>query len=388
MLSSLPPELLREIIESAVPHSFHSTTYRTRQKTLCSLSLVSKQFRAIAQPLLLEVVRIDPKRNLNRFIAGQQGGGGGGEEQERAINVKQAVLSCGWLEPTPEEYPNLKQMLSSVTALSMYHIPEAILSCTELESFSSSKIILSDPGLQVGIFTSDFSATGLTSLTLSNIDWKNPRTFTLPHLQSLTLHSLDYTFVSSFLDLVALPSLRHFAFDFDFSVDMLQHSAFNRLLPDLETLCSFEHHWTDSDSGFLHAYVEKTLIISDLETFSDSWSQTSDFPFAHLLFTNTDISVAEAADHISYYLDEFASSIKKGGRPALRSIFLDPWLLDPDSLPRCLRQSVKYLARVCRQKGIEVVVEPGRRDFSSDPWISPSFVERQKKLRMEEKKAK
>jgi hypothetical protein len=56
MLSSLPTELIREIIESTVPHTFHSTTYTERQKTLRSLTLVSKLFHSIAQPLLLEIV--------------------------------------------------------------------------------------------------------------------------------------------------------------------------------------------------------------------------------------------------------------------------------------------------------------------------------------------
>ncbi|GAA5843640.1 hypothetical protein JCM3766R1_007194 [Sporobolomyces carnicolor] len=52
----LPSELVREIIELAVPGSFHSTTYRDRLSTLAPLCLVSHQFHAIAQPLLDEIV--------------------------------------------------------------------------------------------------------------------------------------------------------------------------------------------------------------------------------------------------------------------------------------------------------------------------------------------
>jgi len=65
MLSSLPPELLALVIESTIPHTFHSTTYRDRQRTLCSLSLVSKTFRSIAQPLLLEIVWIKSAQHLD-----------------------------------------------------------------------------------------------------------------------------------------------------------------------------------------------------------------------------------------------------------------------------------------------------------------------------------
>ena len=56
--SSLPPELVHQVIESTVPHTFHSKTYNKRQRTLCSLSLVSKLFRSIAQPLLIEIVKL------------------------------------------------------------------------------------------------------------------------------------------------------------------------------------------------------------------------------------------------------------------------------------------------------------------------------------------
>lgn len=56
MLSLLPTELLEQIIEATVPHSYHSETYRKRQDTLRSLSLVSRRFRAVAQPLLARVV--------------------------------------------------------------------------------------------------------------------------------------------------------------------------------------------------------------------------------------------------------------------------------------------------------------------------------------------
>jgi len=59
MISRLPPELLRQIINGAIPPFFHSETYRLRQSNLCSLSLVSKDFLQIAQPLLFEIVWVE-----------------------------------------------------------------------------------------------------------------------------------------------------------------------------------------------------------------------------------------------------------------------------------------------------------------------------------------
>jgi len=64
MLSSLPTELLRQIIESTVPRTFHSQTYDERQATLLRLSLVSRRFRQIAQPLLFEIVSVQTPEKL------------------------------------------------------------------------------------------------------------------------------------------------------------------------------------------------------------------------------------------------------------------------------------------------------------------------------------
>jgi hypothetical protein len=78
MLYSLPTELIRQIIESTVPHTFHSTTYQERQNTLLSLSLVSKLFQSIAQPLLFEIVWIkSPQELIDLPFSSSRGGGGG-----------------------------------------------------------------------------------------------------------------------------------------------------------------------------------------------------------------------------------------------------------------------------------------------------------------------
>lgn len=73
MLASLPTELVRDIIESTVPHTFHTTTYEDRQRALCSLSLVSTLFRSIAQPILLEIVRIQSNSQMDVELATQDG---------------------------------------------------------------------------------------------------------------------------------------------------------------------------------------------------------------------------------------------------------------------------------------------------------------------------
>jgi len=72
--SSLPTELVRQIIESSVPSTFHSTTHKDRQSTLRSLCLVSRQIRSIAQPLLSEaiLIRSYPKSaTVNALLANE-----------------------------------------------------------------------------------------------------------------------------------------------------------------------------------------------------------------------------------------------------------------------------------------------------------------------------
>jgi len=66
--SSLPTELVRQIIESSVPSTFHSTTYRDRQATLLSLCLVSRRFFSIAQPTLFEIVWINSFDKLDDIL--------------------------------------------------------------------------------------------------------------------------------------------------------------------------------------------------------------------------------------------------------------------------------------------------------------------------------
>ncbi|GAA6010093.1 hypothetical protein JCM11491_005864 [Sporobolomyces phaffii] len=57
-LANLPPEILREIIEWTIPHEYSGRNYCDRQQCLSALSLVSRRFRDIAQPLLSTIVKL------------------------------------------------------------------------------------------------------------------------------------------------------------------------------------------------------------------------------------------------------------------------------------------------------------------------------------------
>lgn len=68
--SSLPPELVRQIIESSVPSTYHSTTYGKGQSTLRSLCLTERRFLPIAQTLLRETIELDKKDKIAMATTG------------------------------------------------------------------------------------------------------------------------------------------------------------------------------------------------------------------------------------------------------------------------------------------------------------------------------
>jgi len=68
MPSSLPTELLRQIIESTAPSRYHTLTYAERQRTLLRLCLVSHRFRQIAQPLLRQVICFSGAERLSKLV--------------------------------------------------------------------------------------------------------------------------------------------------------------------------------------------------------------------------------------------------------------------------------------------------------------------------------
>lgn len=55
-LSSLPTELVRQIIDSTLPSISEKNFHKTRQRTLSPLCLVSRQFRDISQSILREII--------------------------------------------------------------------------------------------------------------------------------------------------------------------------------------------------------------------------------------------------------------------------------------------------------------------------------------------
>jgi hypothetical protein len=68
---SLPPELVRAIVESAAECDSTLNSYEARQRSLSALTLVNQTFHEIAQPLLLRRIRFDKRKSLEQSDLGE-----------------------------------------------------------------------------------------------------------------------------------------------------------------------------------------------------------------------------------------------------------------------------------------------------------------------------
>ena len=135
--SCLPPELVHQIIHSTVPHTFHSTTYNERQDILCRLSLVSRQFRSIAQPLLLDIAWIDHNDELKLIL-----GDGAG------VVTRQLILYIA-KDLHPKSISKLAQCAQKLRSLTVteqvdrvVHLDDLSLCKSQSLSFASARVSL------------------------------------------------------------------------------------------------------------------------------------------------------------------------------------------------------------------------------------------------------
>ncbi|GAA5984520.1 hypothetical protein JCM5350_004745 [Sporobolomyces pararoseus] len=161
MLSTLPPELLHQIIESTVPHTFHTTTYPNRQRTLCSLSLVSKRFQAIAQPLLFEIVWIPALKTIQRFESAGKGAGTDGRTSIGRNRVKEVAIGDSMLDGVApldvdaDEVCSLTALLDPEVVPNLRHLALVIAEAQAAENLKASRFDQLIPQLRTLSFDLD-----------------------------------------------------------------------------------------------------------------------------------------------------------------------------------------------------------------------------------------
>ncbi|GAA5846738.1 hypothetical protein JCM3766R1_005047 [Sporobolomyces carnicolor] len=358
MLSSLPPELLRNIIESTVPHSFHQGTYSERQTTLCSLSLVSRQFYAIAQPLLKEVIWIEFPGQLDslRF-----------DEGDRTCARR---FRIGWLvvngninvfrEPEDQSSPEPSRLRTLGRILSLADAITLDMARRNFNDFAWTHLV---------------SNANLTYLHL--FDWfeRSPTTSALTNLRSLALTHASFTLIKSILNPKLLPRLQNFAFEGE-EVAALRDSKLDAMLPQLETLTFDYSRWSDPRLAFLHSAANKTLVNVLADQLADVTIQP--VPVTHMRLESIDYQSGDSTQRSVPDLVTFV----RDPRCRLRSIYL------PSSFTPTLSElsvdaatSISILFDACRAHDVDVVIEEGPEEWY-DPLVSPEFVHRQRAARI------
>jgi len=111
MFNRLPPELVRQIIESSAPSTYHYETYADRQATLCQFGLVCKLFREIAQPLLFEIVYIDWQWKLDALLTTLKSKPWNGVVREAAVRDSyRRSLEVGHLQRISRSFQGLRSL--------------------------------------------------------------------------------------------------------------------------------------------------------------------------------------------------------------------------------------------------------------------------------------
>ncbi|GAA5977687.1 hypothetical protein JCM5350_002320 [Sporobolomyces pararoseus] len=381
--SSLPPELVHQIIESTVPHTFHSTSYNQRQQTLCSLSLVSKFFRSIAQPLLFEIVKLKLFGDATELSIARALGGGVALGVVRSLVIDWEYDNSERTQEEEERFAESLQVAETARNLTLSYIEEEkyLVCLLSMTSSRTHALLLcgSTPRLIFSSFSSD-----LTSLQLSNspVEAKNiPR---LPSLYNLTLHDVSSDLVIALLDPANVPNLRNFAFvtiSHDLP-DWLQEPSIRRFLLQLETLYLDGDLWLNLDASFRRFIASRTLV--DVEHVGLEAACRPETLLVHARADGVPFSLDRFNLDNNFFtgkLDDYASLIGDCSSPTLKSFYLDSTYQKSSILPLLILSSLNNLARICQERKIDLVFEQIPVNVDVDPIISPEFVKRQRDVK-------
>ncbi|GAA5984633.1 hypothetical protein JCM5350_008165 [Sporobolomyces pararoseus] len=355
--SSLPPELVHQIIESTVPHILHNRTYKERQQTLCRLSLVSRLFRSIAQPLLFEIVKLAIVKGAVKLPRTRASGG--------SILTHARLwwlIVKNWNGRMQEEVDRLAesfQVFETARYLTLSFIDERTFA--NLLSVTSSH---------------------LTYLQLSSSWFKTTNAILLPSLHNLTLYNVSLELFRSLVDPSTVPNLRNFAFvDYtEDSVRRLEEPSTSRFLLRLETLHFDVHLWLELDASFRQSVASRTLINTHSHSFRPACRSEVSIIHARIEGLTFDPLNPKVKLHTER-LDSFASVIKGSSSLSLQSLYLDSSLQHSLVLPPFIRSSVDNLARTCQERKVDLLFDQAPISSDVDPFISAEFVRRQKHSR-------
>ncbi|GAA5900590.1 uncharacterized protein JCM6883_002891 [Sporobolomyces salmoneus] len=369
-LSSLPTELLRDIIEATVPRTYHSSTYTERQRTLCSLSRVSHQFREIAQTLLFGIVYIESDPQLHRLAA----------VDKETLELKELVTGR-YLEAKP-----IKELLGRCKGLESLVIAnydmDGYLDLGILVEPSSESKDQDSPLMETLLKLYPCAVSELVNLQIYTFRCPIPRSFS--SLRSLTLAGeLLSSTTGCMLNPEDLPSLRALTIRL-FAASRLDEIVVNnlaRLLPQLDAICVCKDVYRSFNDSLLSAYPSRTLV----DVVEDELSAPDT---VQSLASAQHLRIRTRGHWRSYMFQAIARFIsvrrKLQGSP-LTSIYLDSSL---HSFPNeAIIKKAEFLQAMeeCERGGIEVIFEQQPK-YIRDWFISEKFWSRQRRRREGEQK--
>ncbi|GAA6024688.1 hypothetical protein JCM11491_003614 [Sporobolomyces phaffii] len=350
MLSRLPPELLRIVIESTVPHDFHSTTYGERQTTLRYRSLVSRTFRDIAQPLLFQIVFARRPFQLERMLHLTDRTGWGDHIRDFVAEMHRAS------ELKAIEDGRLSQVCSSLSSLTLD------LNFSDRVRWSTLSVLSNLRHLQI---SSD------------SLAYDDPVHF--PYLQSLILHFSHVSFLRHVLDPTDLPALRAlsllYCYDYP-ELEEFRQSRFLDLVPQLESITISRPLYERLTSMLIGTSVNKVLVDTSrhaMPIFNLNLAR-------HLRVTRSrDPPVSQPIESEMQWVSRLAAAIAtKFPSEQLETLYLDSTLEDIQSLLPALGDAMRELISACERSKVEIVFERECRSSTLDSTISEEFWRRQR----------
>ncbi|GAA5857144.1 hypothetical protein JCM5353_007314 [Sporobolomyces roseus] len=346
MLSSLPPELLRQIIESTVPSAYHSETYRSRQTTLCTLSLVSHRFRQIAQPLLRRVVHLLELR----YNSGSA----------------ECILSAASLKGWEEAVRQLVMHTEADTDKSGFAIDQIVAAYPRLAEL----VIASSRPLRQNELNAISKLSELRSL---HIGYCNLDPIHLPGLETLTLSEAygQKGGLKAFLQpsmLPALQALALFHIPQDDLLDLLCDPSSLLLLRQVDALFVHASIFYNSDAILrkMQPFLSKALVHLNKNETSTRRRTLSTLPHLRLDFRPSCRSLVKDIER---------------DQSGLKSLYLAIPRQAPHFGGLQREQDRINLLAVCSAHKVEVIEEEQPSAWRYDPFISPEFWRRQRELK-------
>ncbi|GAA5884005.1 hypothetical protein JCM6882_002099 [Rhodosporidiobolus microsporus] len=356
MLDRLPLELVQHVVQLAIPSRASYATHLERQRTLLALCKTSRLLRAVAQPLLFEVVTLEGEGAIESFVEKIKAGGKGG--MVRTVRLFRGVTGILMLESKLAE--TLALACPSVVAISLCSV------FADWECFQA------------------FPTLHHLVLCFSSLRADSP--CSLPQVEELSIFGCSgedaHLFSPTFF-----PSLRALHYNV-LAYNPHPSTVFDRLLPQLEVL-SYEALAVNENNSTSPCLATDKRVVLDLDV------DYLDHPalklknartirlnaYSFLWHPHTDPNSVDAAA-----LRRVGDAVTRGTMPNLKLLIVPPTFKPSSSSPEVAGQyniALGGLQTICVQRSIEVLLEDLPHTYY-ESLVSPAFWRRCKGLKAQE----